>query len=369
MRLGYFTMPVHPVHRPWNKTLQEDREAVIFADQLGFHDAFIGEHLTDKCENITSSMIFLASLVSDTKQIRLATGTSNLSHSHPVLIASHAAMLDHLSQGRFIFGISPGALTSDAEALGMLDQDRNQMFAEAIDVILEIWKRDPPYDIDLPNNRFKVSTGRTSALEIGVGYLARPFQNPRPEIVGTVLAPYSKGVVAMGQRDFHPLSANFLLSKWVRTHWANYVEGKTLVGEKASRSDWRVARTIFVADDDKIAKDYGRTDPASPYAFYYSQFLKKLHRSKRLFVMKTHPEQPDAEITHDYVMDALVMHGSVNSVVDQILALREEIGDFGELVYAGMDFVDPELARRSMRLMAEEVMPRVNAAIRKFVAA
>ena len=247
----------------------------------------------------------------------------------------------------------------------MLDQDRNQMFAEAIDVILEIWKRDPPYDIDLPNNRFKVSTGRTSALEIGVGYLARPFQNPRPEIVGTVLAPYSKGVVAMGQRDFHPLSANFLLSKWVRTHWANYVEGKTLVGGKASRSDWRVARTIFVADDDKIAKDYGRTDPASPYAFYYSQILKKLHRSKRLFVMKTHPEQPDAEITHDYVMDALVMHGSVNSVVDQILALREEIGDFGELVYAGMDFVDPELARRSMRLMAEEVMPRVNAAIRE----
>src|SRR6201991_343473 len=127
MRLGYFTMPVHPMHRPWHETLQEDREAVILADRLGFHDAFIGEHLTDKCENITNSMMFLASLVSDTKKIKLATGTSNLSQSHPVLIASHAAMLDQLSEGRFIFGISPGALTSDAEALGILDQDRNQM--------------------------------------------------------------------------------------------------------------------------------------------------------------------------------------------------------------------------------------------------
>jgi hypothetical protein len=64
-----------------------------------------------------------------------------------------------------------------------------------------------------------------------------------------------------------------------------------------------------------------------------------------------------------------VLHGSVNRVVDQILALREEIGDFGELVYAGMDWVDPALAQRSMQLLAEEVMPRVNAAIKKSAAA
>ena len=69
---------------------------------------------------------------------------------HPVLVAQHAAMFDHLSEGRFIFGVSPGALTSDAEALGILEQDRNKMFAEAIDVILAIWERDPPYDIDFP---------------------------------------------------------------------------------------------------------------------------------------------------------------------------------------------------------------------------
>lgn len=42
MRLGYFTMPVHPMHRSWVETLKEDREAIILADQLGFHDAFMG---------------------------------------------------------------------------------------------------------------------------------------------------------------------------------------------------------------------------------------------------------------------------------------------------------------------------------------
>jgi alkanesulfonate monooxygenase SsuD/methylene tetrahydromethanopterin reductase-like flavin-dependent oxidoreductase (luciferase family) len=82
-------------------------------------------------------------------------------------------------------------------------------------------------------------------------------------------------------------------------------------------------------------------------------------------VFKTHREQPDSELTEDYVLDNLVIHGSVDRVVDQILALHEEAGDFGELVYAGMDWVDPALTKRSMELMANEVMPRVNAAIGK----
>src|SRR5690606_29671558 len=107
----------------------------------------------------------------------------------------------HLAEGRFILGVSPGALVSDAEALGILEEDRNKMFAEAIDVILAIWEREPPYDIEFPGNRFKVSTRRTMHLETGVGVMPKPYQKPRPEIVGTVVAPFSKGVVAMGERD------------------------------------------------------------------------------------------------------------------------------------------------------------------------
>src|SRR6185369_6062823 len=98
MRLGYFAMPVHPMHRKCSETLKQDREAIILADRLGFYDAFMGEHLTDACENVTNSMMFLSSLVPETHQIRLATGTANLSHMHPVLIAVQAAMFDHLSE-------------------------------------------------------------------------------------------------------------------------------------------------------------------------------------------------------------------------------------------------------------------------------
>jgi alkanesulfonate monooxygenase SsuD/methylene tetrahydromethanopterin reductase-like flavin-dependent oxidoreductase (luciferase family) len=284
---------------------------------------------------------------------------------HPVVIAVNAAMFDHLSQGRFIMGISAGALTSDSEAIGILDQDRNKIFAEAIDVILAVWERDPPYDIDFPDNRFKVGFAKTAALELGVGILAKPLQKPRPEIVGTVVAPFSPGVVLMGKRDFHPLSANFLLPKHLKSHWTNYAKGKAEAGQKADIKDWRVARTIFVADDDKVAKAYGCTDANSPYRFYFSQMRAKMKRGNRLYVFKSHKEQPDDEITEDFVMDNCVTFGSVNKVVDEILKLREETGDFGELVYAGMDWVDPQLGKRSMQLMAEEVMPRVNAATAK----
>src|SRR5207253_271814 len=288
---------------------------------------------------------------------------------HPVLMAQHAAMFDHMSEGRFIFGVSPGALTSDAEALGILEQDRNKLFAEAIDVILAIWEGQPPYDIDFPDNRYKVSTARTAALNIGVGYLGKPYQTPRPEIVGTVVAPFSPGVVLMGKRDFHPLSANFLLSQHLKSHWENYCKGRAEAGAQAKVEDWRVARAIFVHDDDKVAAQYARHDENSPYRFYYQQMRAKMKRGKRLYVFKSFKEQPDEEITLDYVMDHCVIHGGVNKVVDRILALRDEIGDFGELVYAGMDWVEPALNKRSMQLMAEEVMPQVNAAIGKSAAA
>ena len=365
MKLGMFMMPVHPLHRSHTETLREDREAVILADRLGFHDVFIGEHLTDQAENITNSMLFLATLIHSTRQIRLATGTANLSQMHPALIAAQAAMFDHLAEGRFILGVSPGALVSDAEALGILDEDRNKMFADAIDVILAIWEREPPYDIEFPGNRFKVSTRRTMDLPFGVGVMPRPYQKPRPEIVGTVVAPFSKGVVAMGERDFHPLSANFLLPHWLKSHWTNYAEGKAKAGVKADIADWRIARTLFVADDDKVAASYGRHDANSPYRFYYKQLQTKLTKAGRHVVFKERADQPDSEITYDFVLDRLCMYGTVNKVVDQILALREQTGDFGELVYAGMDWVDEKLEKRSMQLMAEEVMPRVNAAIAK----
>src|SRR6267378_1527908 len=286
MQLGHFTMPLHPPHRDPAQTLQEDREAIVLADRLGFHDAFVGEHLTDRCENVTNSFIFLA-----------------------------------------------------------------------------IWERDAPYGIDLPGNRYKVTTEKTFVPEIGRGIMYRPYQKPRPEIVGTVVAPRSKGVIAMGERDFHPLSANFLLPHWLPSHWENYAEGKRRAGKSPDPAEWRIARTIFVCDDDRVAERYAREDPRSPYRFYWKQLREKMLRAGRQVIFKLRESEDDAAVTLERLLAELVLCGTVDKVVDQLLALRERSGDFGEIVYAGMDWVDPALARRSIELMANEVMPRVNKAV------
>ena len=123
-----------------------------------------------------------------------------------------------------------------------------------------------------------------------------------------------------------------------------------------------MAKSIFVADDAATARRYA-TGPGSPYRFYYSQLLTKMRRAGRIELFKTSRDQPDDDVTLDAICDRLVIHGTPDSVADQVLAFREEVGDFGTLLYAGHDWADPALARRSKVLMAEQVMPRINAAL------
>src|SRR6201746_1316713 len=212
MNLGFFTMPIHPLDKDWRLSLKEDREAFVLADELGFSEAYVGEHSTDKAENITSAIAFLAWVAAATKRIKLGTGTINMPNTHPAALAASLAMLDHMLDGRLIFGISPGGLLSDAELFGNLDANRNEMFLEAITPVLAIWSGEPPYD--LQGKYWTVSTQRTLIEDIGQGYIARPLQRPHPPVVVTAVAPFSKGVTEAAARGWDPISANFLMPAW-----------------------------------------------------------------------------------------------------------------------------------------------------------
>ncbi|HEY7549836.1 MAG TPA: LLM class flavin-dependent oxidoreductase [Hyphomicrobiaceae bacterium] len=360
MQLGFFTMPIHPLGKDWRQSLREDREAFILADELGFVEGYVGEHVTDAAENITSCVTFIATLVDATRHIRLGTGTVNMPNNHPAAVAASIAMLDHLLDGRLIFGISPGGLMSDAEAFGNLNANRNEMFVEAINQVLAIWAGEPPYDIE--GKYWRISTQRTLMADIGQGILPKPLQKPHPPIVVTVVAPFSKGVTEAASRGWEPISANFLMPVWVKSHWPKYVEGCERGGRPADPVNWRVARSIFVADDDKTAREYVMA-PNSPYRLYYNNLITKLKVAGRAEAFKESRDTPDEAVTVDGVMDKLVIWGSPRKVADDLLAFREQVGDFGTLLYAGKDWLDRGLGRRSMVLMAEQVLPAVNGAI------
>jgi alkanesulfonate monooxygenase SsuD/methylene tetrahydromethanopterin reductase-like flavin-dependent oxidoreductase (luciferase family) len=362
MKLGFFTMPIHPLEKDWRLSLQQDREAFLLADDLGFTEAYVGEHITDRAENITSCIAFLAWIAAATKNIKLGTGTINMPNAHPATVAATVAMLDHMLDGRLIFGISPGGLLSDAELFGNLDANRNEMFLESINQVLDIWASEPPYN--LKGKYWNISIERTLMTDIGQGFIAKPLQRPHPPIVVTAVAPFSKGVTEAAARGWEPISANFLMPAWVKSHWPKYVEGCERGGRAADPANWRVAKSVFVAKDAATAKAYA-TDPDGPYVYYYRSLFTKLKKNGRIELFKTRRDQPDDEVTLETICDKLIIYGTPDSVADQLLAFQEEVGTFGTLLYAGKDWKDRELGRQSMILMAEKVIPSINAGISK----
>jgi alkanesulfonate monooxygenase SsuD/methylene tetrahydromethanopterin reductase-like flavin-dependent oxidoreductase (luciferase family) len=352
MRLGYFTMPLHPLGRDWRQTLAEDREAVLLAEQLGFEEAFIGEHITDLAETITSCLIFIATLARDTKRIRLGSGTVNLANRHPAVTAAEIAMVDTLLEGRFILGIGPGGLRSDAEMMETLDADRNAIFVEAIEHMIALWTQEPPYR--LRGKRWNLTTERTAQPDIGMGALLRPFQKPHPPIVVTAILPDSNGIAAAAGRGWTPISANFVHPWVVKTHWPKYVEGCG-VSRAARGEDWRVAKSIFVADDDATAR---RMRPT--FAYYFRNLVRKGQASRGTALFKHEPSVPDSAVTDEYLAEQMLVCGTPNQVADRLLAFREQVGPFGRLLYAGHDWgADAKAMRRSMELMAEKVLPQL----------
>jgi hypothetical protein len=204
--------------------------------------------------------------------MKVGTAVVNLPHSHPWWWPRMRPCSTTCSRAA-ILGIGAGVLRS-TEALGLLDADRNAMFAEAIDHILALWAGTAP--IDLKGKYWTISTVKTLWPEIGIGDIVKPYQKPHPPIAGTATDPDSKGLVALGRRGWWPISSHFLHPNCLTSQWANYAKGCVEGGHKVDRAKWRIARSIFVAEDDKVALSYGGDDPASPYRFYMSQLTAKL---------------------------------------------------------------------------------------------
>ena len=357
VKLGMFTMPFHHPSRDYTTILEEDREAVILADRLGFTEAYVGEHFSSWSERITSPLIFLASVIDRTRHIRFGTGVINLPQMHPGTVAAYAAMFDHLCRGRFIFGIGPGGLVSDFELFDVGQAElRPQMMLESIDTILTLWAQDPPYRID---GRFwKINVEHHIYPEFKVGWVPRPYQQPHPPIALSLLTPNSSSARTAGERGWIPVSGNFFHRRHLRGHWEKYAEGCEAAGRRPDPDVWRVARSILVTESDSEAEDY-LADPDNGLSFYYRFFLFSFtNLRKALHMVKPDPAMPDEGVTVDGIKRAITIAGSPARVLEQLVALREETGPFGTLLMTGHDWDQPKLWRRSMELLATEVMPR-----------
>jgi alkanesulfonate monooxygenase SsuD/methylene tetrahydromethanopterin reductase-like flavin-dependent oxidoreductase (luciferase family) len=115
---------------------------------------------------------------------------------------------------------------------------------------------------------------------------------------------------------------------------------------------------MFVADDEATARRYAHREDGA-HGFYFHVMRTKLSKAGALDVMRDFPGQPDSELAAKRCLERLVIAGTPRSVVDQICDFRHEVGAFGTLLYTGHDWTDPALARRSMELAVNEVLPRL----------
>jgi len=355
LKLGFFIQPVHPPARRYADVLREDREAVVMADRLGYREAFIGEHLMDRAETISSSLAFIAHLADACPSITFGTGVLPLANYHPAMAAAQVAMVDHMVQGRLVLGFGPG-VAADAEAIGDIGSDRKRKAQEALEHMLRIWSEEPP--LRIAGDFYRTSTARSFNAEIGLGAAILPLQRPHPPIAITSIHPAGAGPRAAGRRGWSGISASYVGAHVVRAHIQGYLEGRRAAGLPVSASAWRVARSVFVADDEATARRYARRADGA-HGFYFRVMRTKLASAGALDVMRDHPGQPDSELSLHRCLERLVIAGTPASVAEQIAVFRREVGAFGTLLYTGHDWADPVLARRSMELMACEVLPRL----------
>jgi alkanesulfonate monooxygenase SsuD/methylene tetrahydromethanopterin reductase-like flavin-dependent oxidoreductase (luciferase family) len=364
MELGLFMMPIHPSHRPVSETLAENAEKIILGDKLGYTEAWVGEHLTASTEPISAPLMFMASLLSQTSRIKFCTGVINMSIHHPALVAAEVAQFDHMSRGRLIFGIGPGALASDFELFKTEDaKEREAKTLEAISLILKIWTQDPPYH--LTGKFWDVTIEKNVIEKLGFGYMSKPYQKPHPPIALSIMSPFSGSAKTAAVMGWNPISANFIPTYSVASHWQRYLEG-CAEAKREPTKEWRVCRNIIVAPTDDEARDIAH-DPKGSFYHYYDYLWYGLSVGKYTQAIKPDPKIADNEVTVPYLIDQLVIHGSPKTVVDKLVAFREQVGPFGKLILATIDWSGAyrKYDTASMAMLANDVMPKFSKAIVK----
>lgn len=358
MHLGLFMMPLHPPQRPMHETLAEDTEKSLLADRLGFQELWVGEHVSATSEPIASPLMFMAGLIHRTR-LNFGTGVVNLPHRHPAIVAAEVAQFDHMSGGRLMFGIGSGGLASDFELFGdIAPMERGKRMLESIETIQAIWAQDPPYDLGGPT--WPVRLARTVLPDYGVGFMPKPFRPGGPSIHISARQPESFGVTVAAARGWGVISANFVAHRVLAGHWRSMAKGLAEAGRPVDGATWRVARNIVLAATDAEAQ--ARATAPEGATRYYFDYLGSLAKRGGLAGTMTPREDMDPmDATPEDMIEACVIAGSPRTVLDRLVALREEAGPFGHLLMPGLDWsgINAAWEAESMRRLAEEVMPRL----------
>ncbi|MFT5393635.1 MAG: alkanesulfonate monooxygenase SsuD [Gammaproteobacteria bacterium] len=353
MRFGLFMMPLHPPHRSLADGYDRDIEQLVLADELGFDEAWLGEHLSERWENAPAPDLQIARALGATKQIKFGTGVTLLGLHEPVYLAHRLAMLDHMARGRFQWGIGMGGIPSDLAMLGIPPGEIRERSAEVLEAVLGLWAFDDGFEFhgkffDIVAPRLDPVTER--------GLHMRPFQLPHPPIAVAASTPQSSSMKMAGAKGWLPMSSSLLARTQLSQHWSQVEEGAQKVGRTAQRQDWRIARDIFVGPTSAIARARARSVLGRNYLVHQ---LPSRHGTWQMAAGKLTPDISDEALDVDYMLDNVWIVGDPAECADKIRELHDVTGGFGTLLSITVDSDNASWDHESLTLLKNDVAPRL----------
>lgn len=335
MSFGIFLAPFHRTGQ--NPTLAIDRDMALIEhlDTLGFDEAWIGEHHSAGWELIADPALIIAAVAGRTRSIRLGTGVTSLPYHHPLIVADRMVQLDHMTRGRAMLGVGPGALTSDAHMLGIKATTQRQRMAESLEAIMALLRAEGPVNMEtewftLRDARLQMASYTKPHLPIAVAHM---FSPAGPLAAGQ----FGAGLLSMG--SFQPGGLISLPQAW---QWVE--EAAAEHGTTVSRDEWRIVIPMHLAESRERAIADVRDGARVYNVDYYGETLGR-------------SQQPGEEEVEAMMQRGGAIVGTPDDAIAAVENLLEVTGGFGGFLALAHEWAPPEATWRSFEMWAHYVMP------------
>ena len=338
LRFGIFLAPFHAMNEDPTLALDRDMALLEHLDNLAYEEAWIGEHHSGGFEIIASPELFIAAAAERTRHIRLGTGVVSLPYHHPFMTADRLVQLDHMTRGRAMYGVGPGALVGDAFRMGIEPANQRRMMNEALDAIIPLLDGE---EVSMKTDWFEM---REARLQLPC------FTRPRMEMA-VACARSPSGALAAGKHGLGMLSIGGTSVEALAAHAKNWLmceQEATKYGQKVDRKNWRLVSLAHIAETREKALENVKFG-LNAWAKYFREIA-------------TFPIVPaDVDNAVEYLMEnQMAVIGDPDDAIRFIEKLLKGSGGFGAFLELAHNWADFAETRRHYELMARYVKPYFN---------
>ena len=321
------------------ESFDESFDQVMAAERLGFDTVWLAEHhFSPERAVLASPMIVASAICAKTERIRIGLAVQVLPLTNPLRVAEEAATVDHISKGRFEFGIGRSGLTRYYQGYNVQYEESRPRFLEALAIITKAWNQE----------QFSYA-GQFNSYE-NVTVVPKPLQQPHPPIT-----------VAVAGEDTFPLIGSmghsiFVSMNTPKEQLINRLAAYTKSRKEAGLEDpggISIRVPVYVAE----TRDKAHSEPeeSARHALAYaaqelSQTAASAEAATRMHRMANTP--------YSEILANRVLFGTPDELVERLNILQEELGINGivmECNYGGQ--IPYTQVINSLRLLSEKVMP------------